>query len=215
VLATDAVIMTLHNNSLLVRTVPVMHNPHYPTAQACPGGLLHPDETAEEALLRIISTKARIAPEKLHREQLFTFSAIDRDPRGRVVAVAYLCLVPWDTLSHDEQNPQEGAWVPAHQAKGLAYDHDEMLKVARERLAGKISYTTLVQKLMPAEFTFSDLMSAYECILRTNLDKRNFHKKILKLNILKALPGKKSTKSFRPAQLYSFVSKKVQDIGTI
>ncbi len=98
---------------------------------------------------------------------------------GRVVAVAYLALVPWETLSPEEQaDTKESYWRPASKAPKLAYDHDEILEAALKRLRSRIRYTTLIQKLMPKEFTLTELERAYESILGTDLDKRNFRKKI-------------------------------------
>ena len=87
--------------------------------------------------------------------------------------------------------------------------------MARERLCSRVTYTTLMQKLMPREFTLTELESAYESILGTNLDKRNFRKKILKLKILKELRNKRKVGAFRPAQLYSFASKTIDAIEVI
>ena len=136
--------------------------------------------------------------------------------RGRVVAVAYLGLVPWAALSAAEQTDSENAqWVPVSKAGALAYDHDEILATAVARLRSRISYTTLLAKLMPSEFTLTELENAYACILQTALDKRNFRKKVLKLGILKELPRKRAAGRSRPAQLYRFAQKDVKEIEII
>ena len=163
--------------------------------------------------MRKFEEKAGINAEKTYAEQLYTFSAIHRDPRGRVVAVAYLALVPWESLSPKEQTDGPHTWwTPVAQAHKLAYDHDDIVSLALSRLRSRITYTTLIGKLMPKEFTLTELEQAYESILKTELDKRNFRKKILKLGILEEVPRKKSGGRFRPAQLYRFVSTKVRDI---
>lgn len=216
VIASDVALFTIRDKRLFVRLIRVDRPPHFVKKKGLPGGLIHPDETAEQTARRLIETKAAISPDKVHLEQLYTFSSIDRDPRGRVVAVAYLALVPWERLSATEQSDTRDAWwTPAGSANHLAYDHDKMLAVAIERLRSRITYTTLIGKLMPKEFTLTELEQAYECIIHTDLDKRNFRKKILKLNFLTALPHKRSGGAFRPAQLYRFSSDKVKEIEVL
>lgn len=213
ILATDVVLFTIKDDTLFVRLISVDRPPHFKNVPGLPGGLIDAKETAEEAAMRHLTTKAGIDSKKTYLEQLYTFSALDRDPRGRVVAVAYLALIPWEQLSIDEQKKIDVAhWHKVHGLRDLAYDHDEILKVALERLRSRVHYTTLISKLLPKEVTLTELETAYEVLLETNLDKRNFRKKILKLGILKELPKKRTGGSFRPAQLYTFTSQTVKDI---
>lgn len=216
VIAADAVLFTLRDSKLLVRLTKINRPPYFPSSRGFPGGLIHPKETAEEATRRIIESKAGIPADKLYVEQLYTFSAIGRDPRGRVVAVAYLTLVPWEKLSISEREDTEEAWwSPVSRATKMAYDHNEILSVALGRLRSRITYTTLIEKLMPEEFTITELEHCYEGILKADLDKRNFRKKILKLGIITPIPKKKSGGRSRPAQLYRFASKKVTEIEVL
>jgi 8-oxo-dGTP diphosphatase len=216
VLATDTTLFTVHDGTLFVRIITIDRHPHFSHTQALPGGLIDPKETAEDAAERHLELKAGITPSKVYTEQLYTFSTIDRDPRGRVVAVAYLALVPWEKLSTTEQADTAGArWCPVNQVGKLAYDHDEILAVAIKRLHSRATYTTLLSKLMPKEFTLTELEQTYESVLKTDLDKRNFRKKILKLKILTALPHKRTGGRFRPAQLYRFTSDKVHEIEVL
>ena len=216
VLAADTALFTIKDGALHVRLITVDRPPHFKSVPGLPGGLLHPHETADDAAVRHLEEKTGIDAKKLYIEQLYTFSHVDRDPRGRVVAVAYLALVPWEKLSTNEQTDSaEARWVPVKSAKKLAYDHDEILAMALHRLRSRVHYTTLINKLMPHEFTLTDLEKAYECLISSNIDKRNFRKKILKLKILKELPNKKSSGRFRPAQLYAFASSKVTEIEVL
>lgn len=216
VLATDIALFTVKDGELLVRLIKVERPPYFPNNPGLPGGLIDPKETAEEAAHRHIQSKTSIASSKVYLEQLYTFSDIDRDPRGRVVAVAYIGLVSWNSLSTAEQNGTDKAWWSTiRDAKKLAYDHDDMLDVAVARLRSRTTYTTLLSKLMPSEFTLTELEQAYEGILKTQLDKRNFRKKILKLNILTELPHKRTGGKFRPAQLYRFTSSKIDEIEVL
>jgi len=216
VLATDVALFSVRDNMLLVRLVSVNRPPYFPNTQGLPGGLIDPKETAEEAVARHLETKAGVAASTLYIEQLYTFSTVNRDPRGRVVAVAYLALVPWEQLSAKQQaNTKDAWWAPVSEARKLAYDHDEILAVALARLRSRATYTTLIGRLMPKEFTLTELEHVYESVIKTKLDKRNFRKKILKLDILSELPRKRASGPHRPAQLYRFSSEKVRDIEVL
>lgn len=216
VLAADIVLMTVRDGILLVREIAINRPPHFCHTIGLPGGLIDPKETAEEAAKRLIETKSGIATNHVYLEQLYTFSAIDRDPRGRVVAVAYTALVPWELLSKEEQTPTLGHWwVEAGNIKDLAYDHDHIVVTALTRLCSRARYTTIISKLMPKEFTLTELEIVYESILQSDLDKRNFRKKILKLGVLTALGRKRSGGAFRPAELYKFTSKNIKEIEVL
>lgn len=216
VLAADVALFTIRDEELYVRLIAVDRPPHFPNSRGLPGGLLQPDETAHEAAERQISDKARVAPKKVYLEQLYTFSRVDRDKRGRVVAVGYIGLVPWESLSDEERtDTRDTYWLRVSSAKKLAYDHDEILEMAVKRVRSRAHYTTIIQKLMPKEFTLTELEKAYETLTAKALDKRNFRKKILKLGIVTPLPHKKSGGRFRPAQLYKFAKASVDEIEVL
>lgn len=213
VLAADTVLFTVRDGALYVRLINVNRPPYYQNVWGFPGGLLDPSETAEQAALRHLVDKADILSVHTYAEQLYTFSTVDRDPRGRVVAVTYLALTSWESLSDAERlDTDQVSWVLVKDAKHLAYDHTEVLRVALARLRSRVVYTTLISKLMPDEFTLTELEQTYECILKSDLDKRNFRKKILKLGVLTALNKKRQTGRSRPAELYSFSSPAVKEI---
>ena len=216
VLAADTAVFTIRNGVLCVRLIRVDRPPHYSNSKGLTGGLLHARETAEDAACRHMQEKTGLKNAHIYFEQLYTFSNIARDKRGRVVAVAYLALVPWETLSEEERDDSSTSWwTPLKNAHNLAYDHEDILRCAVARLRSRIHYTTLIAKLMPEEFTLTELEKAYEVVLGAKLDKRNFRKKILKLKILKELPRKRVGGRFRPAQLYRFISKQVTDIEVL
>ncbi len=216
IIATDVAVFTIMDGRLMVRLIRVDRPPYFSNARGLPGGLIAREETADETALRLVRDKAHLDPAKIHIEQLYTFSNINRDPRGRVVAVAYLALVPWEKLSEEERSESEDAWwSEISQAGNLAYDHDEILLVAISRMKSRVTYTTLMSKIMPKEFTLTELEQAYENTLDIELDKRNFRKKVLKLKILTALPHKQRKGKFRPAQLYRFTGEKVREINII
>lgn len=210
VLAADNALFTIKDGLLLVRLIALASSSPFPGRLGLPGGLVHPDETAEDSAMRNIREKARISPSKVHIEQLFTFSAINRDPRGRVVAVSYLGLVPWRALTEKERENSDASWIPVKNLPKLGYDHNEIIKTALERLRSRIAYSTLASKLLPEEFTLIDLEKAYETILGKKIDRRNFRKKIKKLKIVVPLNKKLTGMKWRPAMLYAFRSQKVE-----
>jgi len=216
VLAVDVIILTVKDDRLLVRLQKVARPPHFDGIPGLPGGLISPTETAEEAVYRLISEKAHISPSKTYIEQLYTFSKVGRDPRGRVVSVAYLALIPWAQLSITEQQDTEVVWwTNASTVKNLAYDHDSMLVTAIKRLQSRITYTTVSSQIAPAEFTLTQLEKIYEVVLGKKIDKRNFRKKLLKLSVVKKSDRKLRGVRYRPADLYSFTSLKVKEISIL
>jgi 8-oxo-dGTP diphosphatase len=217
VLAVDVVLFTIKDSELFVRLINVNRPPAFPDgSHGFPGGLVKPKETAEESARRILKEKGGIDSKKVYFEQLYTFSSIDRDPRGRVVSVSYIGLVSWDKLNGGEIiDSKDHYWEKIGGVGKLAYDHNEMLRVALQRLKSKVSYTNAIGKIMPAKFTLGELERAYNCILGEKQDKRNFRKKITKLNILKELPDMLTGEPFRPAKLYSFRSLEVKEIELI
>lgn len=216
VLAADNVLFTIRDGVLLVRLVALPAHSPFPGKWGLPGGLVQPHETAEEAALRHIGEKARIASDKVYIEQLYTFSEVSRDPRGRVVAVAYLGLVPWQHLREEEREDTEAvAWVPVKSVPALGYDHNAIVVRALERLRARITYSTLVSTLLPHEFTLIELERAYAVVLGKKIDRRNFRKKIAKLKLLASLNKKRTGARWRPAMLYAFRSSKVENIDIL
>ena len=110
ILATDIALFTVRDGVLLTRLIAVNRPPHFPSGKGFPGGLIRPREDGRDAAERLLASKAHIDPNHVHLEQLYTFSAIDRDPRGRVVALAHLALVPWERLADSEQLDSDDAW---------------------------------------------------------------------------------------------------------
>lgn len=189
--------------------------PHFVNSPSLPGGLVMPDETAKESVLRLIKDRGRLQTKDIYLEQLKTYSGIDRDPRGRVVSVAYIGLIPWSALSENEKIDSTEVWwqdVETLIKSQLAYDHREILADALNRLAGKIEYTTIACKMLPKEFTLFDLQTVYEKLLGRLLDKRNFRKKISSLNIIKPLGKKIRGRRARPAELFAFRSNQIKQI---
>lgn len=170
---------------------------------ALPGGLIGDRETTLGAAERILKEETGVSG--VYLEQLMTFDDPKRDPYGRVVSVAWFALVPdsgVELRTSDKYTDIE--WRPVSRAKGLAYDHDAILKVAVARLRAKLGYTNVAWSLLPKRFTLTELQDVYEAILGRKLDKRNFRKKILATGLLKDTGAKRADGAHRPAALYSF-----------
>lgn len=174
---------------------------------ALPGGFVHVEETLDEAARRELAEETGL--KRVYLEQLYTFGAVDRDPRERVVSVAYYALVKSaEHLAIGGTDASAAAWFPAAKPPALAFDHAEMLSRAMERLRAKVSYEPIGFELLPPKFTLSQLQHLYEAVLQTPLDKRNFRKKLLAMQLLVPLQEQARTGAHRPAQLFRFDAQK-------
>lgn len=202
-LATDVVCFRVREGMLEILLGKVVsENNKFKGSWAHIGGLILVDETAEQAVDRLLEHKAGI--QDIYKEQLYTFSTVDRDPRGRVVSVAYIALTHGDKIQDPERALVPTEWRPVSTVSDLAYDHDEITRIALERLRAKIMYTDIACHLMPREFTLSDLQKVYEAVLGERIDKRNFRKRILALGILHDTKRTIKKGVMRPAALYRF-----------
>ncbi len=178
---------------------------------ALPGGFVRPDETLDSAARRELREEAGLSG--IYQEQLFTFGDIDRDPRERVISVAYFALVRRaDHLPAAATDAAEAAWFEVENVPTLAFDHVEILKTALERLRGKIRWRPIGFELLPQKFTLPQFQALYEAILGHELDKRNFRKKLLALDLLIALDESTTAGSRRPARLFRFDQRKYQTL---
>ncbi|HCC05436.1 TPA: NUDIX hydrolase [Patescibacteria group bacterium] len=209
--AVDTVVFSVFDGALHVLLISVNRPPHYKNMNGLPGGLMTMKETSDEAVRRHLSGKIGLF--HLYFEQLYTFTAIHRDKRNRVVAIAHLGLV---TESEAKGVAREGGrWVPVLEVGQLAYDHNEILNTAVLRLAGKLLYTNIVRHLLPKKFTLTELQKVYEIIRNETFDKRNFRKKILSMNIIKDTHEMQTGVANRPASLFTFTGTKVTEIPLI
>jgi len=179
---------------------------------ALPGGFVRVDETLDAAARRELAEEAGLWDVFL--EQLFTFGAVDRDPRERVVSVAYYALVK--LAAHETKAATDAAdarWFPVSRVPRLAFDHAEILATALARLKAKVRYEPIGFELLPPNFTLSQLQHLYEAVLGNELDKRNFRKKVLSFGLLVPLKETQMTGRHRPAQLFRFDAAKYRRKG--
>lgn len=174
---------------------------------ALPGGLVKDDEALEDAVRRELKEEAGIDVNYL--EQLYSFGKPDRDPRNRVISVAYFGLVrPADYQLSAETDAEDVAWFSIKKLPRLAFDHKAILEMAIKRLRGKLAYEPIGFELLDKKFPFSDLEKLYQILLDRELDRRNFKKKIMSYGFLEELDEIVQKKSGRPARLFQFNKKK-------
>ncbi len=194
--STDVALLSIRNQRLEVLLVTGKGDD-----RRLPGGYIAVDEDLDTSALRHLEEQTGIRG--VYLEQLFTFGRPDREPRQRVVSVAYYALVPADRLCRQVTLARQGmAWAPIHDLPPLALDHDQLVCLAHQRLAAKLAYSTIALQFMPERFTLSALQKVYETILGETLDKRNFRKRILAQNGIEATGELSREGSHRPARLY-------------
>jgi len=206
----DLVIFTIRDDALQVLLVQRGTAP-FKDRWALPGGFIHEEEPLEQAALRELEEETGVR--EVYLEQLYTFGDPARDPRGRVITVAYYALIASDRQSLAAGSDAAAArWFPAGSPPPLAFDHKEILEYAVERLRNKLEYTTVGFQLLPARFTLTQLQRVYEAILGRALDKRNFRRKMELLDILTPLDEWVREGPSRPAQLYRFSARRFEKL---
>jgi len=200
--AVDVVIFTLRNQDLQVCLVRRTTEP-YSSYWSLPGGFIRSDEALDDAAFRQLKEQTEV--ENVYLQQLYTFGELHRDPRHRVISVAYFALVSADKLSQNCLTPSDSlAWHSVYELPEMAFDHSEIVDYALTRLRYKIEYSAAAFELMPEEFTLRELQEAYMIILDDHkLDKANFRKKIRDAKIVEPVSRYIQTGG-RPAKLFRF-----------
>lgn len=219
IVTVDVVLLTLQENELCAALLQRRRPPHL-GEWTLPGGFVHTDtdEDALAAATRILKTKAGI--ESPYLEQLQTFAGRHRDSRGWSVSIAYYALVPRQSLQPTECASAGDVspaikWRPVDSIRSLPFDHRDILRAAVDRVRSKTRYSSLPVHLMPPTFTLSELQSVYQALLRTDLDKRGFRRRIEELDVVEPASHQLATRgAHRPAQLYRLKRKAANAVVT-
>lgn len=166
------------------------------------GGFVGENESTDEAAIRVLHQLTGMT--NIYMEQLYCFSDVNRDPAGRVISIAYYALINIADYSEQLQLEHEARWFPLAQIPKLIFDHNEMLQKAKVRLQEKVTNHPVGFELLPDKFTLPQLQNLYEAIYGEPLDKRNFTRKILSLDILNKLNEKEKESSRKGAFYYVF-----------
>ncbi len=200
--AVDCVVFGLDREGLKVLLIQ-RDLPPFEAEWALPGGFVEQQETLEQAARRELREEAGII--RVYLEQFQTFDCMDRDPRGRVLSVAYYALVNIrDHRVRAATDARNVRWSCFQRMPPLAFDHDRIVRAALERLRERVRSKPVGFELLPPRFSLTQLQHLYETVLGARLDKRNFRRKVLRLGILKALDEKETGVAHRAARLYSF-----------
>lgn len=205
----DLVVLTVRQDELAVLTVR-RARPPFAGRLALPGGFVRPGESLREAAARELTEETGLSGDAVHLEQLASYGDPGRDPRMRVVTVAYLALAPQLPVPRAGSDAAEASWRPAARLLGgtepeseLAFDHGQILADGIERARSKLEYTPLATAFCPPEFTVGQLRRVYEIVWGVPLDPRNFHRKITGTQgFLRPAGGQTAGDRGRPAQLY-------------
>lgn len=198
----DNVILGFDEGDLKVLLIKRGEDP-YKGKWALPGYFVYPNEDLDDAAGRVLEELTGLRDVFL--EQVKTFGAVNRHPFGRVITVAYFSLIKIDQYNIQPASiAKKTQWHSVSKVKDLAFDHNEILDACFQRLKWLVRVRPVGFELLPPKFTLTELQHLYEAILETSLDKRNFRKKILSMNLLVDLEETQEGVAHRPAKLYQF-----------
>jgi len=166
------------------------------------GGFVNKAESVNDAAKRILDALTGLTG--IYMEQLYCFGEVDRDPAARVISIAYFALIKIDDYTEELMKSHNASWFELTKLPRLIFDHQQMVRLAKERLQQKVSNHPIGFALLPNKFTLQQLQGLYEAVYETSLDKRNFTRKILSLGILNKLKEKEKESSKKGAFYYTF-----------
>jgi 8-oxo-dGTP diphosphatase len=204
----DIVIFALRDDDLQVLLIKRKYPP-FENTWAIPGGFVQARESLEDAAARELFEETGVRG--VHIEQLYTFGTVNRDPRGRMITVAYIALVPKPLAVQAGSDTTDAQWKSVYELPTMGFDHDEIVRYALQRLRYKLEYTAIGFQLLPPNFTLSELQHAYETVLGESLDKRNFRRRILQAEVIEET-GQMHTGDGRPAKLYRYVQNAIAEV---
>ncbi len=213
-LAVDAIVFGYENKELYILLIKQKYAP-FKDQWALPGGLVKDNESLQHAVNRELKEETGITVDYL--EQLYTFGDdVNRDPRNRVVSVAYFALANPDKLVlKADTDALDAQWFSLNAMPDLAFDHKHIVQTAKKRLQSKIHYQPIGFDLLKPEFPFSDLEHLYKTILEQDIDRRNFRKKILSFGIVEETDKMHKSVTGRPSKLFRFNKEKYKELKSI
>ena len=196
----DIIVFTIRDNQLKLLLIRRAYSPHK-GKWALPGGFVNIDEGLDEAASRELQEETGVS--SVYLEQLYTFGKPKRDPRERVITVAYYALIPSVKMQLQAATDAEAVgWFGMNELPKLAFDHANIVSMAHKRLVAKLDYSTLAFQFLPESFTLHELQDIYEIICQEEVDKRNFRKWVLGLDQIEETGGKRTGGAHRPAKLF-------------
>ena len=207
--AVDAVVFTVRGDQLHLLLIKRKDAP-FAQSYAIPGGFVRPDEELEDAARRELAEETNV--KDIFLQQLGAYGGVRRDPRGRVLSIAFLALIKGNQDLRAATDAAEAKWFPSDDLPKLAFDHATIIADALKQLQYEIQTTNIAFQILPEKFTLSQLQQLYESILGKKFDKRNFRKRIKELSILQETKETFMDGAHRPAQLYRFASKRYAPI---
>jgi 8-oxo-dGTP diphosphatase len=196
----DVVVFTIEDDDLKVLLIQRDLEP-FEGQWALPGGFIGIDERLSDAAKRELKEETGVTASFL--EQLYTFGRPDRDPRERIITVAYYALIPFDEISLAAGDDARDAQLfNTKELPALAFDHENILRVARKRIEERLSNPFFAFQMLPDTFTMYELRQVHELFLGKSLDKRNFRKRIIALDQIEETGEKRTSVQHRPARLY-------------
>ena len=209
----DNVIFTIINDKLQILLVSRPIDP-FKWLRSLPWGFVADNETLEKTAYKKLEEKTSV--KDIYLEQLYTFSDVKRDPRGRIISTAYMSLVSRENLTLKNSTKwRESKFFPVTALPKLGFDHKQIIEYAIKRLKWKLEYTNIAQYILPEKFTFTQLQNVYEIVLNQKFDVRNFRKKINSLWIIEETWEKEIWNQYRPARLFRFTNKNMEIVNII
>lgn len=204
-IAVDGIVFTILKQKLHILLIQRAIEP-FKDMRALPGWFVLDTENLDQAAYRELEEETNVS--NAYLEQLYTFSSVDRDPRGRVIATAYMALLPYAQFDIKSWTDAKNAQLfPIDALPKLWFDHNEVISYAIKRLQRKLEYTNVAQYLLPKTFTLTDLQEVYQIVFGKEFDTRNFRKKLDKLDIVEETGERVIRGAHRPAMLYQFKNK--------
>lgn len=195
----DVVAFTLLEDDLQALLIP-RQAPPFKGRWAIPSECIRDGEPLEATARHVLEG---YGAQDVYLEQLYAFGDARRDPRGRVITVAYMALVPALSAMQVEGDSSDKRWQSVYKLPRLGFDHAQILDYALQRLRNKLEYTVVGFRLLPPAFTLTEIQRSYEVVLGSPLDKRNFRRRMLEAGILEET-GERGSSIGRPARLFRF-----------